>query len=130
MAWNTEGSLVVQQPPTAQNYAIGHVGKKDRGSFPRAGESWAKEHPGELLPINYSQKDGHWKSLGKHVSPRSLYFQQLEDRLGEQTVHNVATQDQLAGLLFEKERAQSATEAAAPIDESDDDEQNQPTCCL
>ena len=123
VAWNTEGSLVVQQPPTAQNYAIGHVGKKDRGSFPRAGESWAKNHPGEPLPINYSQKDGHWESLGKHVSPRSLYFQQLEDRLGKQAVLNVATQDQLAGRLFEKERAQSAAEAPPPIDESDDNDE-------
>jgi hypothetical protein len=64
VAWNCEGPLVCQKPPTAQNWAIGHVGKKERGAFePRA--------------------DGYWESFGSHVEPRSLYFQQLRDRLGK-----------------------------------------------
>ena len=62
-AWNCEGPLVCQKPPTAQNWAIGHVGEKERGAFdPR--------------------EDGYWDSFGRHVEPQSLYFQQLRDRLG------------------------------------------------
>ncbi len=62
-AWNTEGTLVAHQPPTAQNWSIGHIGKKDNG--------------GNRGP------DGFWDSYGEHVEPRSLYLQQLKDRLGE-----------------------------------------------
>ncbi|WP_284638686.1 hypothetical protein [Paenibacillus silviterrae] len=60
-AWNTEGVLVAHQPPTAQNWAIGHVGSKDPGG-----------HRGP---------DGYWDSYGSHVEPRSLVLQQLRDRL-------------------------------------------------
>lgn len=62
VAWNTEGTLVCQQPPTAQNWAIGHIGAKDLGG---------KRGP-----------DGYWDSYGEHVEPKSLYLQQLKDRLG------------------------------------------------
>jgi hypothetical protein len=61
VAWNCEGSLVCQKPPTANNWAIGQIGKKEPGAFaPR--------------------EDGTWRSVGKHVSPRSLYLAQLEAR--------------------------------------------------
>lgn len=70
VAWNCEGPLVCQRPPTAQNWAIGHVGEKVRGAFePR--------------------EDGYWESLGRHVEPQSLYFQQLKDRLGSAAVKNI-----------------------------------------
>jgi hypothetical protein len=59
--WNCEGDAVVQKPPTANNWAIGHVGRKVRGAFePR--------------------DDGWWESFGHHVEPRSLYQAQGEDR--------------------------------------------------
>jgi hypothetical protein len=65
--WNCEGALVCQKPPTAQNWAIGHVGRKVRGAFePR--------------------EDGFWESPGEHVEPASLYAAQLRDRLGEAAV--------------------------------------------
>lgn len=70
VAWNCEGSLVCQKPPTAQNWAIGHIGTKEPGAFkPR--------------------EDGYWESFGKHVSPQSLYLQQLKDRLGAKAVKNI-----------------------------------------
>jgi hypothetical protein len=69
VAWNCEGSLVCQKPPTAQNFAIGQVGKKGAGAFRRP--------------------DGWWESPGRHESPRSLYRAQLADRLGEQAVTNL-----------------------------------------
>jgi hypothetical protein len=68
--WNCEGSLVCQQPPTAQNYAIGHVGIKADPNFP-------------------GRVDGYWESHGQHVSPESLYLQQLSDRLGHGSVSNI-----------------------------------------
>ncbi|WP_438480511.1 hypothetical protein [Oleiharenicola lentus] len=61
VAWNTRGTLISQQPPTAQNFAVGHVGPKSGGAHPRA--------------------DSHWESHGQHVEPESLYFKQLADRL-------------------------------------------------
>ena len=61
VVWNSTGSLVCQQPPTAQNFAIGFVGTKARGAFERP--------------------DGWWESVGKPVEPRSLYQKQLDDRL-------------------------------------------------
>ena len=76
VAWNCEGSLVCQQPPTAQNFAIGQVGKKERGAFPRP--------------------DGCWESPGQHVAPRSLYLQQLEDRLGPEAVKRIARSKDVA----------------------------------
>ncbi|MEK3886840.1 Ig-like domain-containing protein [Bacillus sp. FSL K6-3431] len=76
VAWNTEGELTLQQPPTAQNYSIGHVGTVNLGDWPREGD---------LRP----REQGYWESYGKHVKPKSLYLQQLEDRLGKQAVKNI-----------------------------------------
>jgi len=70
IAWNCEGPLVCQRPPTAQNWAIGQIGEKQPGAFaPRP--------------------DGYWESQGHHVEPRSVYLQQLEDRLGKAAVKNI-----------------------------------------
>jgi hypothetical protein len=62
VAWNCEGSLICQKPPTAQNWAIGEVGKRPPGAFRPRPEGW-------------------WESPGRHVSPESLYEAQLKDRL-------------------------------------------------
>ena len=70
VVWNSDGSLVCQQPPTAQNFAIGFTGKKTKGAFERP--------------------DGFWESPGAHVEPRSLYLRQLEDRLGQAAVKAIA----------------------------------------
>lgn len=70
VAWNTSGGeLVVEQPPTAQNWAIGHMGKKSDGPF----HEWNME----IFDNSY----GYWESLGQHVKPKSLYRQQLKNRL-------------------------------------------------
>lgn len=62
VAWNTRGDLICHQPPTAQNWAIGHVGR---------------QHPGRFAAY---ARPGHWESLGTHVLPRSLYLQQRTER--------------------------------------------------
>ncbi|WP_282939104.1 hypothetical protein [Paenibacillus sp. RC67] len=77
VTWNTEGVLTVQQPPTAQNYAIGHIGKQERPFLPN-------QH--DLRP----RQDGFWDRYGQHVEPRSLYLQQLKERLGDNAVQNIA----------------------------------------
>ncbi len=63
--WNCRSkSFVVQQPPTAQNYAIGCVGTFVPGS-------WAPDAPLGVI-----------ESTNSPVQPRSLYLAQLKSRLG------------------------------------------------
>jgi hypothetical protein len=76
VAWNTEGDLVAQQPPTAQNYAIGHVGRKVNPFVPNSDD-------------RRPRLDGYWEKQGQHVAPRSLYLQQLQDRAGFAAVTNI-----------------------------------------
>jgi hypothetical protein len=71
--WNCASkTIVVQQPPTAQNYAIGCTGKFVRGQ-------WAPDAPNGLV-----------ESTGKPVLPRSLYLAQLQERLGAAAVAAVS----------------------------------------
>lgn len=77
VAWNTSNELLSQQPPTAQNYAIGHVGIQGKPLLPSAYDS-------------RERKMAFWESFGQHVTPRSLYVQQLQDRLGDDAVLNLA----------------------------------------
>lgn len=44
--------------------------------------------------------DGFWESYGTPVLPRSLYLQQLKDRLGEQAVLNITTVEQQNGGIW------------------------------
>lgn len=61
VAWNCRGSLICQQPPTAQNFAVGFVGKRGVDAFPGRPAGW-------------------WESEGTPVAPRSLYEAQLRAR--------------------------------------------------
>src|SRR5690625_2276564 len=64
VVWNSSANrIVVQNPPTAQNWAFGVIGTKWAGAFPNHAE------------------DGYWISHGVPVEPQSLYLKQLEDRL-------------------------------------------------
>ena len=59
MFWNSSAdSIICENPPTAQNWAIG----SSAGSY---------------------SGDCYWYSAGKPVEPRSLYLKQLEERLGK-----------------------------------------------
>lgn len=88
VAWNTEGGLTVQQPPTAQNHAIGHVGEKRPPFVPNSDDPRPRS-------------DGYWEHLGQHVTPRSLYLQQLEDRLGTDAVLTIERSPVGGGALDE-----------------------------
>jgi hypothetical protein len=57
--WETSASKIeCYNPPTAQNWAFG---------------TWGGIMAG----------DGHWKDVNGHISPRSLFYAQLESRLGQ-----------------------------------------------
>jgi hypothetical protein len=43
---------------------------------------------------------GFWESWGTRVVPRSLYYQQLQDRLGASAVENVTLPEQRAGSVW------------------------------
>ena len=74
--WNCEAdSIVCQKPPTTQNYAIGCVAERAAGWHERA--------------------NGYWESHGEHVEPRSLYYAQLEERMGRDAVEAVGKAHQL-----------------------------------
>jgi len=67
--WNCAGMFLVQQPPEAQNYSIGHTGLN------------AMLYNRDI--IDYSLPEGCIESLDEKAAPRSLYLKQLEDRLGK-----------------------------------------------
>lgn len=64
--WNcTAKQIICESPPTAQNWAIGVI---------------SEEKP---------KGNGYWDSVGSPVSPPSLYFAQLHERLGPDAVKAV-----------------------------------------
>ena len=80
--WNCKGDFLVQKPPTAQNYAFGHIGVN------------AVVYN---IPLQDTTKEnGHIESLDRHVTPRSLYLTQLRERLGDAAVRNIALPSQLS----------------------------------
>jgi hypothetical protein len=79
--WNCEGDFLVQKPPTAQNFSFGHLGV-NAVIF--------------NIPLQDTTKEnGHIESLGRHVTPRSLYLTQLRERLGDAAVRQVALASQI-----------------------------------
>jgi hypothetical protein len=84
MFWNTEHDIyVIQAPPFAMNWSVGQVGAIAPGKFP-------PEEPAGIV-----------QSVGQVVTPRSLYLQQLRDRLGEQAVINITTEAQRDGRIWD-----------------------------
>ncbi len=69
-------------PLSAMNWTVGSMGEQQEGQ-------WAPEEP-----------FGWWESPGDPVEPRSLYLQQLQDRLGPAAVRAVTTPEQRAGRLW------------------------------
>lgn len=87
LLWNSAlDEYVLQTPPFAMNWAVGVVGTRIDGSFS------PNEADGMI------QNSG--QNAGNHVAVRSLYLQQLEDRLGEQAVVNVTIKAQRSGVIW------------------------------
>lgn len=92
MFWNcrsVKSDFEVESPPGARNWGIGCIG---------------------LVQVN----TGYWESWGTHVLPRSLYLQQLEERMGAQAVQEIATPQQLQNLLRDSLRARAIRIAGEP----------------
>jgi hypothetical protein len=66
VTWNTRGRISIEKPPTAQNWSIGHKGRRLNRLF-----------------HNFIFEDGFIDLQGSNVLPRSLYIHQLKDRLGD-----------------------------------------------
>ena len=80
--WNsTADELVAQLPPGAINWVIGSKGQRQRQPMPIMGARGADKGPD--LP------EALYDSWDKPVQPRSLYLQQLIDRLGPQAAKNI-----------------------------------------
>ena len=116
--WNTHGRVTINSPETAENYCIGHVGARGLGTFVYQAIEWREKNPGKPWPTWTRIPQGYWESHGQHVSPRSLYLAQLEDRLGADAVRAVATAAQISGepvfevLDYAEEVGASYTEMA------------------
>ncbi len=85
MFWNVEANSIISDAPTgAMNWSIGAVGtKSDSPSFMSPWEPF-----------------GIWQSHNAHVAPRSLYYAQLEDRLGAGAVNAVMVPEQKSGTIW------------------------------
>jgi hypothetical protein len=76
VAWNCNAkSYLNQLPPGAANWVIGSTGEQQKKPMPF--------HQDPLLP------EGIYDSHGTPVTPRSLYLQQLEERVGKQALTNI-----------------------------------------
>jgi len=79
VAWNVESpDFLVQEPPGVNNWCIGCIGNKV-SAIPPGGTT--------VLP------NGIYDSLGTHVTPPSLYIEQLRDRLGDAALVNIGYAD-------------------------------------
>jgi len=83
--WNCVGRVLqVESPPIGKNFCVGGLGLDGTGVKPAVESSRKKDA-------------GSYYSEGQLVSPRSLYLQQLADRLGMDAVRNVAEEWQMIG---------------------------------
>lgn len=79
MFWNINsynGEFRIDSPLGSRNWGIGCIGTDQTG-------------------------DGYWESWGDHVVPRSLYLQQLKDRLGASAVDNITIPEQQSGDIYD-----------------------------
>lgn len=98
--WNCSApTILVMRPPTAQNFAIGYLGD--------SGEEWLQSSRNTTVKaingVSRSNFDHRGKALvgdgwiecdSATVSPLSLYYRQLKERLGIEAVGAVTTSEQ------------------------------------
>ena len=63
-AWNCTDRLAVQKPPTAQNWAIGHIGEYSAGDYPQF-------------------EKGYWDLEGTQSNIKSIFLAQTYERYGQ-----------------------------------------------
>lgn len=74
--YNNEGKFIISQSPLAANYLFGQSDAADRLPFVMA----------EVDPGNVPNYKACEYSVGRKMTPQSLYLQQLRDRLGPEAV--------------------------------------------
>jgi hypothetical protein len=79
--WNTEADVAVDAPNGAMNYAIGNVGEFSN--------DWGEPEPHGIV-----------QSMGKHVDPRSLYYTQLAERMGQNALNSQLIPAQKEGPIW------------------------------
>jgi fibronectin type 3 domain-containing protein len=85
MFWNVDANSIISDAPTGgMNWSIGTVGTQS-------------ESPSYMSPW---EPFGIWQSHNTHVAPRSLYYAQLEDRLGLDALRDVIVPEQEAGTIW------------------------------
>ena len=103
--WNCSAPVImVMQPPTAQNFAIGSKGRIE--------DEWNENsREGTIRAINgvsrsnfkyvgvQSVGDGWIESADEEVMPHSLYYIQLKNRLGENAIKNIMSKTQINHYL-------------------------------
>ncbi|MCP5538258.1 MAG: hypothetical protein H7A51_18750 [Akkermansiaceae bacterium] len=80
---NVSGGFICDAPKAAMNFCIGSVGNKHDGT-------WAPSEP-----------DGFWELRQTNITPRSLYYRQLQDRLGAHAMQLVTTSGQRNGRVWD-----------------------------
>ena len=93
VGWNLEcEGLVNDASKGSQNFLIGSMGTELTASFSPT------KYPGFIFR-GYWEKSG---PVGTHVNTRSLYYKQLEDRLGSEAVSNITIPEQRTGNIYNK----------------------------
>ncbi len=91
VAWNCSvgtGAIIIQQPPTAQNYAVGCSGVVS----------------GVTPPAPFDQPEGYIEGTNiPGISPASLYLKQLDDRMNTITSVNEPYEDELEERTIQTE---------------------------
>jgi F5/8 type C domain len=89
VAWNCLAkTYVIQNPPGAMNWAIGCIGKR--------------EQTARLFDTSPILPEGVYDSYEIPVTPQSLYLAQLQERLGEQALHNIGYSSNSKNELTDK----------------------------
>ena len=85
MFWNSNATRWrVHAANGAMSWAVGMIGEK-----------------GGFLPNRIPEPDGIHQSLGSFVTPRSLYYAQLKDRLGPNALRSVVLPNQKSGNVWD-----------------------------
>ena len=96
--WNCRvDAFRIQDPPTAHNWAIGVIGKQSPPSFMendeyrgRVPDAYFADHPQPDAAWGFDLANkGTLDSIGTAVRPRSLYREQLKERLGSAALSNI-----------------------------------------
>jgi hypothetical protein len=107
--WNCDAKFFfIEKPPTGQNFGIGRNHTEPYVYFKsfeydfNESLQWVEFHAKKKFPYSKDATmigDGFIEFPNSQVSPKSLYLEQLKDRLGIQAVHNITTPEQAQKYL-------------------------------